>query len=360
MFLTSVFAHSRAHKEARGPNVHGRGFCRCARARRRRDEGGYVLLILLLVVALLSIYALSAVQKIEFQIKRDREAEMIHRGVQYSRAIRRYFKKFGRYPTRIEDLENTNNVRFLRRRYKDPLNRDPKTGKERDFKILHLQDVQTSFSSTPTQGMVSAASLAGADPGLATTQVQAGAPGALNGGGASTGFGPGSIGGQNSQPAGAGANQVNDQSETQPDQANGGQGTPPAPQPLSQQLGANGQPQVFGGGAIVGVASANKDKTIRVFNKKDHYNQWQFIYDPTTDRGGLLSTPNQPPLINAAQNVNQQQNGQNSNGLNPGGAGPGGLNPGGINSGNGFNSGGNGNSQNNSLPQPNMPPDQNQ
>jgi hypothetical protein len=68
---------------------------------------------------------------------------------------------------------------------------------------------------------------------------------------------------------------------------------------------------VFGGGAIVGVASANKEKTIREFNKKNHYNQWQFIYDPTTDRGGLLMTPNQPPLQGAQQvNSSQQQNGQ--------------------------------------------------
>ena len=52
----------------------------------------------------------------------------------------------------------------------------------------------------------------------------------------------------------------------------------------------------------------NKDKTIREFNKKNHYNQWQFIYDPSTDRGGLLMTPNQPPLQGAAQNA--QQNGQ--------------------------------------------------
>ena len=58
----------------------------------------------------------------------------------------------------------------------------------------------------------------------------------------------------------------------------------------------------------MGVASISKDKTIREFNKKNHYNQWQFIYDPTTDRGGLLMTPNQPPLM-VGNNPNQQQNG---------------------------------------------------
>ena len=53
---------------------------------------------------------------------------------------------------------------------------------------------------------------------------------------------------------------------------------------------------VFGGGPIVGVASTSKAPSIREFNHKNHYNQWQFIYDPTMDRGGLITTPAQPPL----------------------------------------------------------------
>ena len=69
--------------------------------------------------------------------------------------------------------------------------------------------------------------------------------------------------------------------------------------------------QVFGGGPIVGVASTSKEETIREFNHKHHYNQWQFIYDPTTDRGGLLMTPNQPPLM-INNTPNQPQNGPNS------------------------------------------------
>src|SRR5205807_7079366 len=102
-------------------------------------ESGYILLTLLLVVALLIVAMGAIVPSIAFQIRRDREEELIHRGVQYSRAIRAYFKKFGRYPTRIEELENTNNMRFLRKRYKDPV-----TGK--DFKPLHMTDVQVSLN----------------------------------------------------------------------------------------------------------------------------------------------------------------------------------------------------------------------
>src|SRR5215472_17269505 len=312
---------------------------------RKSRQRGYVLLILLLSVALLSIGFLAMVQSLEFQVKRDREEELIHRGVQYSRAVRRFFKKFGRYPTRIEELENTNNVRFLRKRYKDPLNRDQKTGQERDFKILHLQDVQMSTNQVPTRGMVAASDLASGDAASSSNQVQAGAPGALNDTSTATSPGPSAIAGQQGETT---AQNV----AHQPDQAATGPGTPPAPQPLSQQLGPNGAPQVFGGGGIAGVASLSKEKTIRVFNKKDHYNQWQFIYDPTTDRGGLLMTPNQPPLMNAAQNVNQQQpqtgqfSGQNPGGINGGFSGP----NGGMNNPQ--------NQNNNQPPQPNMPPEQ--
>src|SRR5437879_6298556 len=41
----------------------------------------------------------------------------------------------------------------------------------------------------------------------------------------------------------------------------------------------------FGGAPIVGVASTSKDKTIREFDKKKKYEEWQFVYDPMFDRG---------------------------------------------------------------------------
>src|SRR5437762_6626826 len=254
---------------------------------RRRSERGYVLLILLLAVAFLSIAALTAVEDIHNQIQRDRGEELIHRGVQYARAIKNYYRKFGRYPTRIEDLESTNHLRFLRKRYKDPMNRDPATGKEKDFKFLHLTDVQSSFNTGPTNGLVAVADMSNQPGQLGTAGTNA------DSNSAAAVTAESNAPAQNGQPGGQG--------DTSP----GGQevnGAPP-PQPLSQQVGPTGAPQVFGGGAIVGVASLNKkDKTIREFNKKNHYNQWQFIYDPTTDRGGLIKTPYQPPLLGATQN----------------------------------------------------------
>src|SRR3974377_2335121 len=126
------------------------------RARRRKQEQGYVLLALLLVMAVMGIVAATLVTDIKFDIERDREEEMIHRGVQYSRAIRAYYKKFQRYPTKIEDLESSNNQRFLRKRYKDPI-----TGK--DFKLLHFGEVQLTLSMGAGGGGITGASTIGAN-----------------------------------------------------------------------------------------------------------------------------------------------------------------------------------------------------
>jgi hypothetical protein len=114
--------------------------------------------------------------------------------------------------------------------------------------------------------------------------------------------------------------------------------------------------QVFGGGPIVGVASTSKKKSIRVFNKKDHYKDWQFIYDPSSDRGGLLNTPAQPNL-NASMNASGQSNNQGGPGQGQG-FGPQGQQPGGF----GQQPGGFGQQPNSfgqqGMPMPNQPPDQ--
>src|ERR1700691_372205 len=144
------------------------------------DDGG-VMLTLLLAMALLVIFAAAIVPSITFEIKREREEEMIHRGVQYSRAIRAYYKKFGRYPTRLEDLDNSNNLRYLRKHYKDPLN-CPKS-KCQDFKLLHYGGPGRSLG-----GSFGGGTIPGATP--------AGSPGGLNSpGSSSSGFGGSATGG---------------------------------------------------------------------------------------------------------------------------------------------------------------------
>ena len=242
---------------------------------RNHHQQGYILLTMILFMTLLAIAAMAVAPSIAFQIKRDREEELIHRGVQYSRAIQKYVKKFGRYPTKIEDLENTNQIRFLRKRYKDPI-----TGK--DFKLLHFGEVQLTFGG----------GIAGAVPAGAAGNPATVSPGANPAAAASTAQStPGA--------ASAASGQATNEQQGSGDKLSG---------------------QAFGGGPIVGVVSTSKEKTIREFNHKDHYNQWQFIYDPSTDRGGLLMTPNQPPLQGAIPNA-QPGTGVMGTPANPGASG---------------------------------------
>jgi len=260
----------------------------------KQAERGFILLVLMLFVALLTIAAVAIAPSIVFEVRRDHEEELIHRGVQYSRAVQHYYKKFKRYPTRIEDLESSNNLRFLRKRYKDPI-----TGQ--DFKLLHLNDLPTALGPGGAGG--------GLTPGASATGNQFGQT--------ANGFGAGNFGAaqpsgdtpannaapsaqpastDNTNPGGAAAG-------APPDQATPGSST--SSLNTNQPAGAKTHStdklagQTFGGGPIVGVVSTSKKESIREFNKENHYNKWLFIYNPQMDRGGLLNTPNQPALQGA-------------------------------------------------------------
>ncbi len=295
----------------------------------QRSEEGYVLLTLLLVVALMIIFAAAIVPTITFEIRRDREEELIHRGVQYSRAVRAYYKKYGAYPNTLEQLESTNNLRFLRKRYKDPI-----TGK--DFKLLHYGEVQMSFGggvipgATSVSAMASGAGSNGSAFGQSPVGQSPSGQSAFGGNsafGQSSSFGGNSAFGQSSSFGGNsnsafGQNQQpsnqNAGTDASQPQGNGDQNGAATPAVYgsnggSDQESAGQQVQAFGGGGVVGVASLSKKETIREFNHKHKYNEWQFIYDPGTDRGGLLMTPNQPALMPQAAPLNGQ-NGTNGTG----------------------------------------------
>ena len=280
------------------------------------------MMTLLLIFALMAIFAAAIVPEIIFEMKRDREEEMIHRGVQYSRAIRAYYKKFGRYPAKIEDLENTNQMRFLRKRYKDPLN-------NKDFRLLHFGEAKLSLNAMG--GMIAGASQVGSVGGLT------GAPGFAQ---ASTFGTNNTFGAKSTSPLGQGTPGFgqNNQGTVQatPDQsgqggASTGQGSTvtDASNNASSDSSSDssngsgfGSGQTFGGMPIVGVASFSKDPTIRIFDKKKKYSEWQFVYDPTLDRGLLIQTPYQQQVgfgFNGTQNLNNQINGPNagSSGTSP-------------------------------------------
>jgi type II secretory pathway pseudopilin PulG len=279
-----------------------------------QKEGGYVLLTLLLMVTMIAIGLVVVLPSITFEIRRDQESELIHRGVQYSRAIRAYYKKFGRYPTRIEDLQSTNNLRFLRKRYKDPMN--CKESKCEDFKILHFGDpgVKLSLTGGIPGGAVPGASTPGT-PGTLNASVPNGLGAVMQQTGfanQNAGFGSTSTFTSTSNPASnpSTSNQQGTDSSAGTSTNAGTDSSNSSSQKVSGTPGdsdtSSSNQQVFGGSAfIVGVASLCKKDTIREFNKKKKYNEWQFVYDPATDRGGLLMTPYQPTLQSFNQNQNQ-------------------------------------------------------
>jgi type II secretory pathway pseudopilin PulG len=296
-----------------------------ARHAQPRGEGGYILLTLMLVCALMAIAATVVITDIEHEIRRDREEEMVHRGVQYTRAIKAYYKKLGRYPTKLEDLDNTNNLRYLRKHYKDPEN--CKNGKCQDFKLLHYGDPGLSLGSGFGGGMIPGMSPAGSPGGLngpgssgssfgSSSFGSSSGSSSFGGAGSGSGFGNSGVnsqgvfaqtgpGGNSNSSFGAGNNQGSSNTPganpTSGDASQTGSGSQDSNSSQSGAGNSNGSSsptglggQTFGGGPIVGVASLCKDKTIRIYNKKSKYNEWQFIYDPTADRGGLITTPYQP------------------------------------------------------------------
>jgi type II secretory pathway pseudopilin PulG len=316
---------------------------RQASKRARRGESGYILLTMLLVVAMMGILALALTVPLQFEMKRDQEQEMIHRGVQYSRAIRGYYKKFGRYPTKLEDLDNTNNLRYLRKHYKDPFN-------NKDFKLLHYGEPGVTLGL----GSIGGGTIPGANPVGAPNGPGGGSAfggsSASSFGGSSSSFGNSSFGGSGAggssfgnsnsgvnssgvfaQSFGNSNNGSNSNNSGGTNGTNQTNGTDPSSNPQdsgSTKVSANGasdqssSSQLISGGPIVGVASINKDKTIREYNKKKKYNEWQFVYDPSTDRGGLITTPYQPALAGFGQ-----QNMQGANGLAPAGSSSPGQSP---------------------------------
>ncbi len=89
--------------------------------RRRQSESGFAMLLVFVLAASVSILLYRELPRVVFESQRVKEDMLIERGEQYKRGIQLYVRKFQRYPSTMDDLEKSQNIRFLRRRYKDPL-----------------------------------------------------------------------------------------------------------------------------------------------------------------------------------------------------------------------------------------------
>lgn len=87
---------------------------------RGRPGLGYTLVALVVAVAVMSILVAAALPFWSQIIKRDKEAELVFRGLQYAEAIRVFQLRFNRLPNTLDELIEVN-PRCIRRLWKDPM-----------------------------------------------------------------------------------------------------------------------------------------------------------------------------------------------------------------------------------------------
>jgi len=266
----------------------------------RSGEEGFILIAVLFLVALLLIGLAVAAPRMARSIQRDKELELVHRGEQYRRAIQLYYRKFGAYPTSIDQLLNTNNIRFLRKRYTDPI-----TGKD-DWRLIHLGQAKVpplGFFGEPLAAIPAASNIG--------TPVS-GATGATAGG--TSAFGQSSFGSpasaspfgsvtpntpdQNSDSDSSDSDSAGDSASNNPSVTITGAGpAPAAPSPTSASPGAAGTTSAtspfgptsatsptLGAGPIVGVGIPSTKASLLAYKKQTHYNKWEFVYNPIADQ----------------------------------------------------------------------------
>jgi len=227
--------------------------------RPRNAERGYVLLVLFMFAAVIAIGLLRVVPAALVETQREREEELIFRGQEYRRAIQAYVRKFGRYPNSLDDLEDTNGIRFLRRRYLDPMKkrngdeplpteqeaawqrsdeRAAEAEQDEEWRLIHIgpggtfPDAKTSIIP-PTQNPL-------APPGGLGLPASPGMPGGPRGTSPTLGGSPAT-----------GPAQPQAQLGAVPSPFGGG----PAAGPASQQSQFGAVPAPFGGGPAAGPAS---------------------------------------------------------------------------------------------------------
>jgi type II secretory pathway pseudopilin PulG len=282
--------------------------------KRREGESGYILLGVMILLAVFVIGLAIAAPRVAADIQRDREVETMHRGKQYIRAIQLYYRKFNAYPPSVDALVKTNEIRFLRKRYLDPM-----TGKDDWKPIMYCQNkapVAMGFFGAPLGPTTGCGPLAGTGPsggnglqgsGLFNNQQGQGNSIFNNGSGANpTNPAQPGVGATGTDPSGTQPG-IGASSGTGTSTGTGtatGTGTTTGTDPSNPQSGSifgsssDSNNPTLGGGGIMGVSPASEKKSLLVYKKKDHYNQWEFTYstlmDQQTMQGGNAGTIGTP------------------------------------------------------------------
>jgi len=230
-------------------------------------EDGYMLLAVVVMVALVLIALSVATPIIAKDIQRQKELESERRSLDYERAIRLYYRKNKGYPPNMDALLKGTNLRYLRRKWIDPL-----TGKD-DWRIIHTPKTKTHFPF----GEDIAGGLGGAGLGSASGMASSGGVGTAIGGGTTTvgsgsALGAGFTGASVASPtSGSGSTSTTGNTST-----TGGASTPGS----SSSSSDSGMFGDSSGGVIYGVATSKSGDSILTPNQQTTYETWEFWYDP--------------------------------------------------------------------------------
>lgn len=220
-------------------------------------EEGFALIVLVVMIFVILLFLGIAAPLVARDLQREKELEAVHRANQYVRAIQLYYRKFNHYPTSVDQLEKTNNIRFLRRKYEDPM-----TGKA-DWRIIHAGENKTTVKGLfgkPLAGIGTA--IGGSGIGGTSTISGASTPGGFGSpaGTGSTGSGTSGIGGGTQTVGGTSG------------MGNSGVGS----QSATTFQG--------GGGPIMGIGSSKTGESILTENEQTNYEDWEFLYDPRIEQ----------------------------------------------------------------------------
>jgi hypothetical protein len=246
-----------------------------SRPKARKRQRGYALLIVIFLVTLVLIASMSIGLRVLTQGRREKEQEMIWRGNQYVRGIKLYYRKFGRFPTSLDQLSkpSVGNLRFMREAYKDPMNKA-----DGSWRLIYVGPAGQLIGSLKPH------------PGSVQMPGAGGQPGAV--GTSATGLGaqPGATGGISGPGTAIGSNAPG---TTAPGTNTGAQGTDTTGTGTDSQGASSSDTPTIVGGSIIGVGSKANHSSVIVYQNATNYHLFEFIWDPSKDMG-IMSGPAAP------------------------------------------------------------------
>lgn len=90
---------------------------------RDQAESGFTLITLVVLITVMNVMLAALIPIWSQRMQRERERELIFRGMQYAEAIRVFHERFGRYPMRLRELLDVK-PRSIRRLWKDPMTKN--------------------------------------------------------------------------------------------------------------------------------------------------------------------------------------------------------------------------------------------